>query len=286
MKFLVLINQRAAHKLGLIGKVDAGDLAVLAYLFGWVRNTKSKRIEVDGQDYVWLKYSHAVKEMPLVFNPNADIRSRKNQLVRIVRKLRIVGLVVTHQSGSRLYFCPTPLADELEVKRRSSPITSPRDGAVTSARDRSVTSARDDSQLGYSTGNSNQGNDYQETPPVVPQGGTRVDAVAQPSNQQISDAAEEIYAAYPKKAAKPLARRAIQRALKKHPAAYLLERTRRYAAVYQGDPQYIPNPATWFNQERFLDDETTWTRSSSSAVRPRAAAPARTFAHLDYSSPP
>ena len=80
-----------------------------------------------------------------------------------------------------------------------------------------------------------------------------------------STQAEEIYAAYPKQAAKPAALSAIRRALKRHPAAFLLERTKLYATTYTGNPQYIPHPATWFNNARFADDPATW-RSTVGAI--------------------
>jgi hypothetical protein len=32
-------------------------------------------------------------------------------------------------------------------------------------------------------------------------------------------------------------------------------------AVVGCDHQYLPNPSTWFNQERYNDDPSTWIRS-------------------------
>ena len=69
---------------------------------------------------------------------------------------------------------------------------------------------------------------------------------------------EEIYEAYPKKVAKPAALRAIRRALQHHAPEFLLERTRLFAATYNGEPRFIPYPATWFNEARFNDDPATW----------------------------
>jgi hypothetical protein len=72
-----------------------------------------------------------------------------------------------------------------------------------------------------------------------------------------------IYDAYPKHVGKPAALRAIKTALKKFKkedhALSLLEVTRLYAKSLDGaDPQFIPNPATWFNQERYNDNPVTW----------------------------
>lgn len=72
-----------------------------------------------------------------------------------------------------------------------------------------------------------------------------------------------IYNAYPRKIGRPAALRAIAGALKKVDAARLLELTQQYAeAVVGADPQYIPYPQKWFNQERFNDDPSTWRRAA------------------------
>lgn len=66
--------------------------------------------------------------------------------------------------------------------------------------------------------------------------------------------AESIYDAYPRKAARKSAIKAISKALKSISAESLLEKTRAYASSVSGkDPNYIPYPATWFNGERYLD---------------------------------
>lgn len=75
--------------------------------------------------------------------------------------------------------------------------------------------------------------------------------------------AESIYEEYPRKVAKKDALKAILKALKSHPAEYLLERTKTYAAAVAGSEMgFIPFPATWFNKERFADDPSEWNRPS------------------------
>lgn len=69
---------------------------------------------------------------------------------------------------------------------------------------------------------------------------------------------EQIYQAYPKKVAKPVALRAIRKALVKYRFEFLLEKTKAFAAVRGDNLEYVPYPATWFNQERFNDDPATW----------------------------
>jgi hypothetical protein len=75
--------------------------------------------------------------------------------------------------------------------------------------------------------------------------------------------AEQIYAVYPYKVGRPVALRAIQKALRTHDFAFLLERTQHFAQLRGNDKSFIPNPSTWFNQERFNDDPSTWTRGES-----------------------
>jgi hypothetical protein len=81
-----------------------------------------------------------------------------------------------------------------------------------------------------------------------------------PKKADLLSKAEEIYAAYPRKVGKPAALKAIAKALKETDAD-LLELTRAFAkAVEHDNPDYIPHPATWFNQARFNDDPATWSK--------------------------
>ncbi len=70
--------------------------------------------------------------------------------------------------------------------------------------------------------------------------------------------AQEIYSEYPRKVAEPVAIKAIERALKRHDPAMLLERTKAFAKLWGSDLKYCPHPTTWFNQERYNDDPSTW----------------------------
>ena len=92
--------------------------------------------------------------------------------------------------------------------------------------------------------------------------------VKESSSPTGSDCASEIYAIYPRKVGRPAALKAITKALKKHPVDYLLDRTSAYSAAVRRWPedakQFIPHPATWFNQERFDDDPSTWERNGHS----------------------
>lgn len=78
---------------------------------------------------------------------------------------------------------------------------------------------------------------------------------------------EEIYQAYPKKVGKDAAKKAIVSAIRKlnaidqsqDAAAWLLERTKLYAASRVGQEQrFTPHPANWFNRGSYADDEQEW----------------------------
>lgn len=74
---------------------------------------------------------------------------------------------------------------------------------------------------------------------------------------------EAIYEAYPLKKARPDALNAIRRAITKISPEQLWERTKAYAKARNGDLSYVPNPSTWFNQERFNDDPSTWKNNGT-----------------------
>ena len=279
MKYTFVIPQAGVVRAGLIGKVTLADLCVLNYVEGWFFHRRSKRITVDQQEFVWLKGEHAVSELPLLFNPEADRRTGRNQLSAIIKRLVAAKLIDTRKFGRDLYLRPTTLAVELHSSRDSQTVT-PTIPIITESRDDTVTEIRDDPAALSTDGNIYQGNVDKETPPT-PFQGECVPASGKSSDPSLKDDAEAIYAAYPKQVARPAALRAIRKALRQHPADFLLERTRRYAKTYSGESRYIPNPATWFNQERFLDDPATWTRAAAPS-QGRASTPPRTFDDLPY----
>lgn len=83
MKFTFVINQAGVVRCGLLGRVDVPALCVLEYIGGWFFCRKARRVVVDGREFVWLRYEHAVEELPLLFNPQATVETRKNQLSRL-----------------------------------------------------------------------------------------------------------------------------------------------------------------------------------------------------------
>jgi len=94
-------------------------------------------------------------------------------------------------------------------------------------------------------------------PPIVPQKG---------DNKERDKQALEVYEAYPRKVGRPKALLAIKRHIEKVGFETLLERTNAYAkSVIGKDQQFIPHPSTWYSQERFNDDPSTWTQGSGSS---------------------
>ncbi len=86
--------------------------------------------------------------------------------------------------------------------------------------------------------------------------------------------AEEIYNCYPRKVAKGVAITAILNAIDRGTSPIvLLERTKAFSNARNGDVDFCPNPATWFNQERFNDDPSTWKESNKVQNKPKESAP-------------
>lgn len=93
---------------------------------------------------------------------------------------------------------------------------------------------------------------------------------------------EQIYAAYPRKVGRRAALTAITRAIDRQTnhirAALYRERatqeilglTEAFAAAVARWPKeeqkFVPHPATWYNQERYLDDPGEWNGKSSVPV--------------------
>ncbi len=80
---------------------------------------------------------------------------------------------------------------------------------------------------------------------------------------------EEIYCAFPRKVGKPNALKAIRSALSKTPFDVLLQKTKDFASTRNGDVSFCPHPATWFNQERYNDDPSTWVRDNNQPSKPK-----------------
>ena len=74
---------------------------------------------------------------------------------------------------------------------------------------------------------------------------------------------EDFWKQYPKKVGKGAAKTSYNRALKKVGHAEIMTGLARYSP----DPKYTCNPATWLNQERWLDEHTHIAKQSDDAER-------------------
>jgi len=83
------------------------------------------------------------------------------------------------------------------------------------------------------------------------------------SEPPIEAQAAEVYAAYPLKVGKPAALRAIRAAIGRHGFDFVKLRTVAFAAARGADKEFLAHPSTWFNQERYNDDPSTWIRSAA-----------------------
>jgi len=87
----------------------------------------------------------------------------------------------------------------------------------------------------------------------------------------------QIYDAYPRHIGKRSALQAITNCLTRFqkdcpeesdPAKFLLERTKLFASSPAGKRgRFTPHPATWFNQDRWADEEKEWFRSDHTTVK-------------------
>lgn len=84
-----------------------------------------------------------------------------------------------------------------------------------------------------------------------------------------TDQVEQVYSEYPRHTARGAAVKAIGKALACITFEVLLERVRAYASAVSKWPpddqkRFVPHCATWMNQQRWLDDPTSWDRGSDS----------------------
>ncbi len=77
---------------------------------------------------------------------------------------------------------------------------------------------------------------------------------------------EKVYEEYPRKIGKGFAFKAIKKALEaldaEDPVEAMRLRVREFAESPAGHKgEFVPYPATWFNQKRYLDDSREWEKS-------------------------
>lgn len=99
----------------------------------------------------------------------------------------------------------------------------------------------------------------QTTPPTPLKGAVSVSSVSVVENKSISEF-ETFYSNYPRKVAKPNARKAWDK--NKCVLAEVLPALEKHKKTWN-DPQFIPHPATWLNQRRWEDDVLVKQESST-----------------------
>lgn len=147
------------------------------------------------------------------------------------------------------------------IKRRLGKIAEERE----KARDRS-SSPNNPRKTGESKREKERERESIETPYSPPKG-TRKKSRAISAGDRVK--VERIYQCYPRKVGKAKALEAIRNALDRltdagdvvDAAYYLEERTKRFAELTRGaDEQFIPHPSTFYNGERYDDDERQWPK--------------------------
>ena len=93
---------------------------------------------------------------------------------------------------------------------------------------------------------------------------------SKPSPSPADGECVKIYESYPLKVGKPDALRAIRKAVQKHGFDTILTKTRAFSVARGGDTSFVPNPSTWFNQERYNDDPETWKPKVNPSVNGKA----------------
>lgn len=95
---------------------------------------------------------------------------------------------------------------------------------------------------------------YRQPDGGIPTVGTK--PIKEPIRDSNSDF-DAFWHGYPRKTAKEAARKAWAAAIKRVPAAEIMNGLARY--TFSTDPQFIPHPATWLNQHRWADEGVSVT---------------------------
>jgi len=174
MHWRYIIPQKAAIEAGLWGVVSTDDLAFLQYVKGWLDSKRAEKISMDGKEYVWIDYTHAAKENPLLFSPTAAETTKNNQLSRRVRRLEKRGILETVKRGPRLHFFLPAETRALFSKNAGEPVTKSRETPDTKCRESANTQKREtDAASNIKETDSIEEETIEQTP-VVPSGDENV----------------------------------------------------------------------------------------------------------------
>lgn len=142
MRYTLTIPQDGVVRAGLWGKVDLRELCLLHYISGWAYCDAAERVTVGGVNFRWLHAKTAIKELPILFEPDAPHKTRCNQLSAMLNNLRSAGLVASVRVGGRLFARHTALAEGLHYSRaKLIPDSTP---AIPENRDELIPASRDE----------------------------------------------------------------------------------------------------------------------------------------------
>lgn len=222
------------------------------------------RITMQCDILVLLAIADFADECGCAFPSSETLAAMSRQTERNLRKslirLKTIGCLDVDYNASRyrtnVYKILYPeIEDRIGV--RGGGLKDPLSNRQPVPRDpRSVISVIDQGTGIVRTGVQGQGDLLMQDPDQVPDPSVLVQV-----NQylNVNGAAEQLYTLYPRKASKPEALRAIKKALKTIPYQELRDKTVAYAKARESeDPSFTPHPSTWFNQERYNDDPSTW----------------------------
>lgn len=180
------------------------------------------------------------------------------------------GQPLSHDQLARMTGCSPEEASRLLQELEIAGVFSARRGTIYSRR-----MVRDEEIRQRNSANGLKGGNPSLKPPVKPPDNhTPEEEDEVVSAIDFVKCSEELYSLYPIKVGRRAALRAIQAALRKVGADVLREAVTAYAQARKGeDQQFTPHPATWFNQERWTDDRSTWRSSQNS--KPATNNPAR-----------
>lgn len=244
--------------------LDCTDAVLLRYILDFYNSDQMAKISFNGVEYFWLKYDYVIEQVPII-----GIKS-KDGLYRRMKKYVDCGLLqhFTKRSGGT-YSC---------YRFKSKALTQALGKPADSTDEKSEGYGR---KVGGGTDEkseqkihlSNEINLSKDTcaPSVAPEQAPEVEELSQ--SKQETERANERFArfwdTYPKKKGKADARKKFDKALKKVDFAEMMNALNVQKASHdwtKDGGQYVPNPSTWLNQERWEDVVTTPPAQASQSI--------------------
>ncbi len=252
-------SQRRALELGLTSE----DLLILRWIIDFIGISGMKEFQHDGKTYYWIDYTHLLNDLPIL---NIKKRALANRLSYMV-KLHVLDFhLAKNREGTYSAYCKgnayeSLIREVLPVASETTPVASETTAGLSVEQQRGCHS----NDIPVVSGMT-----YKDPSTNYPS--TNNPSTNNPSNARaaLDVAFDQFWSQYPKKVGKPYALKAFK---KIKPDDDLLDTmlmaisrwkcTRQWT---EAGGQYIPNPATWLNQERWNDEvpETVQTQTRNS----------------------